>query len=105
MDKNNKQIKIPFNWWSKVRLKDHKRATSRSKVYGCCGDWFIVDDVKYKILEWAKLPTEFIINNLYQIEGAISPEELRKIIKGIFRGNKLPKHLYTHFFEEVKNGK
>jgi len=95
------EVKIPFNAWSRARLKlNHKRATSRTKIY--VGDYFIVDKIKYRMIGWMKFPTEYIINYLYHIEGAESPEELRKVLKGIFRGKQPPEYLYTHFFDEVE---
>lgn len=95
------EVKIPFNAWSKKRLKLGKRATSRSKVY--VGNYFRVDGVLYEILGWVLFPTEYIINHLYRIEGADSPEELRKVLKGIFRGKQPPEKLYTHFFRKLQD--
>lgn len=92
------EIKIPFNTWSRKKLREHKICTSRSKVYGEAGDWFQVNHVKYRIDAIIKLPIEIIIRHLFFPEGAENPEELRRVLKGIFRGNKLPEYLYTHFF-------
>ena len=96
------EIKISFNSWSKSRLVTGKRATSRTKIYGEVGDWFPVDGKEYEILEIIKFPTNYIINFLYNIEGAVSSSELKDVLTKIFRGHKLPSHLYVHFFIEVK---
>ena len=100
-DDMNKPIVIPMKAWSLVRLATHKRATSRTKVYGRMGDVFESGGVKYTLIcEPVMLPTDFIISKLYYIEGAENPEELREVLNGIFRGNPLPKYLYFHIFEE-----
>ena len=97
------EIKIPFNNWSKGRVENlSKRATSRTKIYGNEGDYFVVNNKEFLILAIIKLPTNYIIKFLYSIEGAFNPEELRKQLNKIFRGNKLPNYLYTHFFIEVR---
>ena len=68
---------LRFNAWSRKRLLEgKKRLTSRSKRY--------VDDeqVLYII---GPVPCEFICTYLYRDEGAESPEELHRVINGIFR--------------------
>ncbi len=97
-ERESREIKIPFNPWSKKRLSIHKTSTSRGKIYGLPGDWFVVGERTYVIEKVEYLPVEFIINHLYYPEGAESPEELRRVLNGVFRGKSLPEYLYTHFF-------
>jgi hypothetical protein len=100
-DDMNKPIIIPMKAWSLERLAKHKRATSRTKVYGHMGDFFVSGGVQYTLIcDPPLLPTELIISKLYYIEGAENPEELREVLNGIFRGNPLPEYLYFHIFEE-----
>jgi hypothetical protein len=96
-----KQIDIPFNKWSRERLKaKRKSSTARSKVYGEINDWFIVDDIEYVItMIFENKATTDIISRWFTMEGADSPEEIEKIIKGIFRG-RLPETLNLHIFKE-----
>ena len=95
------EIIIPFKQWSKERLKEGKRATSRTKIYGKVDDSFVVDNLKYAIVGVVKLPIIFIINHLYSIEGAESSSELEKVFKDIFKNKPLPYWMYVHFFERV----
>lgn len=95
----SKEIVIPFNNWSRKKLKTHKRATSRSQVYGEVGDWFIVDGVKYEIKEVIKFPLWFIAEFLWYIEGAENKEEFIRVWKGIHYGRYGEhKQYYVHFF-------
>mgnify|MGYP001561423968 FL=1 len=95
------EITIPFKQWSKERLKQYKRATSRTKIYGKVDDNFIVDGVKFAIVGVIRLPTVFIISHLYSVEGAESSSELEKVFKDIFKNKPLPYWMYVHFFEKV----
>ena len=95
------EIIIPFKQWSKERLKDNKRATSRTTVYGKIGDTFIVDGIKYDIVGVIKLPLDFVINHLYSVEGAESSYELDIVFNNIFKNKPLPNWVYVHFFESV----
>lgn len=93
------EIQIPFNAWSREKLKTHKTCTSRTKKYGTTGDVFCVDGIKYQLLDIQYLDTEYIIRFLFYDEGASSPDELRTVLLKIFRGH-LPKNLYVHYFEK-----
>jgi hypothetical protein len=96
------EIKIPFNPWSKKRLREGvKWSTSRTKIYGKEGDYFHMDGKDYEILGVVSLPTEAIIRSLYLVEGAESPEELRNVLNSIFRGKEFPYKLWIHFFREI----
>jgi len=96
------KINIPFNKWSRERLRQGcKRATSRTKKYGDVGATFIVDNQEYVILYIEERKMKDIIEQDYIIEGADSPEELREVLKSIFR-SKLDeeRELYFHRFTE-----
>ena len=69
------EVEIPFNDWSKKRLRTGKVATSRSKRYGNPGDTFVFDGIKYKIILVRQLPLWFIRDCLWGCEGAIAPWE------------------------------
>ena len=78
------EINIPFNDWSKKRLKSKvKLATTRTKRYGKEGDTFIVHlghvDYKFELLAVFKLSLYDVASRLYYIEGAESPLAFRKV--------------------------
>ena len=86
---------LPFNSWSKARIKQGKKiCTSRKKK---------CDDPRVYYIT-PKLPLWFIKKYLFQPEGADSPEELQRVINGIFRRT-VEEHeeFYVHFgnFKEL----
>jgi hypothetical protein len=88
--------KLPFNSWSREKIKmGMKICTSRKKIY--------TDSRVYYVTP--KLPFWFIKKYLYKPEGATSPEELQRVIDGIFR-RPVAHHeeFYVHFgdFKEEK---
>lgn len=92
-------IKIPFNAWSKKKFREERKwSTSRTKIWGTSGDIFEVEGEKYAILSVVLMPTKVIIEHMYPMEGADSPDELRKVFNSIFRGKKLPENMYFHAF-------
>ena len=96
------RITIPFNAWSKKRLREGKKTcTSRTREYGDIGDTFIVEGKEYKIIMCVDFPTSLIIKAFWKAEGADSQAELRRVLKSIFRGKKLPDVLWLHEFKEV----
>lgn len=102
------EIKIPFNKWSKDRLKaGMKSATSRTKRYGAIGDTFIVDGKKYVIdfVENTKLGE--VADVMYDIEGANSKEEFIEIWKSIHpkKGYDPDQLIWFHGFLEFKETK
>ena len=76
------QIKIPFKQW---RIDDN----------------FYVDGIQFVIVGVIKLPTDFIIRHLYNVEGAESSSELEEVFKDIFKNKSIPHWMYVHFFERV----
>ena len=75
-----KEITIPFNDWSKDRLKTGmKCATSRNKQYGEIGDIFRFDGFVYKITGIAHIPLWFIRAYLYESEGCETMDEFVEI--------------------------
>ena len=102
-----KKINIPFTDWSKEHIRyGLKCATTRTKKYGNKGDYFYVDDIKYRLVEVKKLRLSFITYYLYDKEGAESPEEFIKVwneihpIKG-YEEQQFDLFWY-HRFEKVK---
>lgn len=94
------RIEIPFNNWSKKKLKiNRKFCTSRSKIYGKVGDYFEEDGVVYTIKFVTEFPLWFVKEFLWYVEGADSKEEFIKVWKsihgGVFKESKL---VFTHFF-------
>lgn len=90
MDKNPNLI--PFNKWSRERIAEGRKfCTSRSRRYK--------NDPRVKYILPEPLTVEFIINYLWQPEGADSPEELAGVFRGIFRfaGLNLKRKLWVHF--------
>ena len=79
----NMDIEIPFNKWSRERLKEGKCATSRNKKYGVEGDTFIVDGIKYIITDIARVSLQTVLDLGVQEEGADSKEEFIKVWKEI----------------------
>lgn len=83
------KIEIPFNDWSKDKLRgDKKTATTRSKPYGSPGDTFEVDltimefdgDIRtYELTLVTKKTLMVVANNHYDEEGAESPQEFIEV--------------------------
>jgi len=90
---------LPFNDWSEERIaQGRKKCTSRTKKY--------VDDPRVDFIT-EKIPLKFIKKYFYGdgFEGADSPEELQRVINGIFRKEvSEDRGFYVHFgdFKEEK---
>lgn len=97
------EIVIPFNKWSKSRLNDRiKCATSRNKAYGYPGDFFIVDEIKYRLTLVVKLPLWFIAHELFETEGCKKPDEFKEVWKEIHpkKGWIDEQDVWYHYFVE-----
>ena len=78
------EIKIPFNGWSKDKIRLQKKtATTRNQKYGETGDIFWVEKKMFKLDLVIKLPLWFVITELYPSEGAESMMELKKVWEDI----------------------
>lgn len=98
-----KEIKIPFNKWSKSRLEDKvKCATSRNKGYGYPGDCFFVDNIEYELTLVIKLPLWFIAYELFETEGCKTPDEFKQVWKDIHprKGWVDEQEVWYHYFVE-----
>ena len=86
---------MKFNAWSQKRIAlGIKHLTSRRIAY--IGD----PDVEFIT---APLPWWFIKRFLWEGEGAYSPEELQRVINGIFRRTVGPEELfYVHVLKETE---
>ena len=98
------RIVIPFNAWSKKRIKENKRATSRYKKYGNVGDVFNINGVDYELFEVKRMMLSEVASYYYVMEGCTSEEEFKQIWKDIhpyrgFCGNDL---VWVHFFREAR---
>ena len=98
------EITIPFNIWSRERLKKGKCATSRNSRYGIEGDTFMIDGVRYEITSIMKLPLLKIANQYWYEEGATSSKEFIEVWKGIhpIAGWKPDKEVWIHFFHKIE---
>lgn len=102
------EIEIPFNEWSRDKLKYGKICTSRTKRYGREGDTFRVDwedcYAIYRITHVVRLPLWLVRAYLYKDEGASSAIEFERVWEEIHphRGFKPDDIVYTHFFEVVE---
>jgi hypothetical protein len=96
-------IEIPFNAWSKDKLrKGIKHTTFRYKKYGDVGDTFQVNGKTYFIMRYMEKTGQEVIDEDYLTEGAQTPDELKKVLDGICRGKFNPnKKGWLHFFGEV----
>jgi len=95
------KINIPFNAWSKKRLREGKKcSTARTKIYGKVGDTFEVEGKRFEIVAIQEMPVDYLLKYHYNDEGAESPEELKRILNSIFRFSKIPDTLFLHLFEE-----
>ena len=100
------EIMIPFNEWSKERLRDgRKTATSRRKPYGKIGDTFNVEGKHYVLIDVMQAKLIDVANNWYEFEGCSSPEEFKQIWRLIHRKmGFIPEQVvYLHTFEELDN--
>ena len=99
-----KEISIPFNKWSKNRLLYTKFSTCRNRKYGDVGDFFYVNNIKYKLDLVIQLPIWFIANELWFSEGAICKKEFNDIINKIYKNKVFNKNtlLWYHHFKLVK---
>lgn len=106
-----KEIKIPFNEWSKRKLiLGTKIATSRNKRYGEIGDTFKVvfkdfnrEDREYQLTAILPLMLSHVGIFLYKIEGAESSKEFHDVWCDIHKraGWTPEKIVYVHMFEEL----
>ena len=99
-----RQINIPFNQWSKTRLKlGVKTATSRRKKYGQVGDTFIENNTEYIIIKQIHLPLETVTSKFWKEEGAKSPQEFKQIWESIHpKARYQPDMLvWLHLFKKV----
>jgi len=90
-----KSDEIPFNKWSKARIKlGKKKGTARHKKY--------LNDPRVLWIS-PKLPWWFIKKYLWRDEGAFSPEELQQVIDEIY-GRRVPddEEFYWHYFGDLK---
>jgi hypothetical protein len=97
------RIVIPFNEWSKERIRLEKKfATTRSKQYGKAGDWFICEGKTCELELVVKLPLWFIYTHLYVSEGAESEKEFSDVWCSIHPKlsweSMLGKEYFYHFF-------
>ncbi len=85
--------KLPFNDWSKDKIRrGKKKCTSRTHKYP--------DDPRVdKII---RLPFWFIKKFLYELEGAGSQEELQKVVNQIFRKEVSEDRMFWVHFGEFK---
>lgn len=97
------KIEIPFNDWSRERIKHEKKfATTRSKQYGKAGDYFVCEGKTCELEFVVKLPLFFISLYLYETEGAESSLEFNKVWMEIHPRKTLEQMLgenyWYHFF-------
>lgn len=96
-------INIPFNEWSKQRLRDgRKSCTSRKKKCGVLGDLFKVDGTTYRITKIEQRPLGYVAIRLRHQEGADNSVEFLQVWRDIYPNVKmrLTDMVYVHFFEE-----
>jgi hypothetical protein len=104
------EIEIPFNEWSRDKLKYGKicTCTSRTKRYGYEGDTFRVDFGEYyaiyRLTHVVRLPLWLVRDYLYKAEGATSTSDFVRVWKEIHpkRGFEPDDIVYTHFFKVVE---
>ena len=97
-------IDIPFNDWSRERLRDgRKSCTSRKKKYGVPGDLFEVGGTTYQITNIEKQSLAHVAVILHDQEGADNHDEFVQVWESIHpkRGYNPTDIVYVHFFEEV----
>ena len=98
------EIEIPFNKWSKDRLKANmKTATSRNKKYGDPGDTFTVEGLKYCLTQITKVSLSSIRDCCYDVEGCRSPEHFEKVWIDIHprKGWVDEQKVWFHRFEKI----
>ena len=98
------EIKIPFNKWSKDRLKAGvKTATSRTKKYGVVGDVFVVDGVSYELEIVSKVSLQTVLDVAWDVEGAKSKDEFVEVWESIHprRGFVSDDKVWFHRFKRL----
>ena len=98
-------ISIPFNDWSKERIKaGQKCATSRYKRYGKPGDTFMVDGETYELTHVVKRRLGIVAYYYFEEEGAKNPQEFIQIWEEIHpkRGFIPDDIVWYHAFRKVE---
>jgi len=96
------KIEIPFNNWSKERLKQGKHATTRIKKYGEVGDTFTVDGMTYGLHFVGKCHLQFISFFMWKTEGAKDEIEFINVWEKIHprKGFDPEQLVWFHYFTE-----
>ena len=104
----SKLIKIPFNAWSRRKLRERKKGgTSRTRRYGDPNDGFDVklngETRRYYINCVDHLPLSTVARVYYKVEGCKSPDEFKRVWVEIhpkkgFVGSQM---VWFHSFGEV----
>jgi len=95
-------IVIPFNEWSKERLRAGKKScTCRRKPYGKIGDTFEVEGKVYVLTDVMQAKLWEVAKYWYEFEGCASPEEFKQVWRLIHRkmGYVSNMIVYLHCFE------
>jgi len=107
------EIEIPFNEWSKARLRaNHKVATSRNKRYGDVGDTFVVacgysdNPLKYyELTHVERVTLAFVRDKFYWQEGCKDEDMFVFIWNDIHRRKKFEDEhkVWLHLFKEIES--
>ena len=105
------EIVIPFNDWSKARLRaNHKIATSRNKRYGNVGDTFTVECGysnqplhRYELTHVERVSLAFVRDKFYWEEGCNSEDMFIQVWNDIHPKKKFnDEHkVWLHLFREI----
>jgi|APHM01.1.fsa_nt_gi hypothetical protein len=98
------EVEIPFNGWSKERLREGaKTATSRTKRYGDPGDVFEVEGQVYVLTHVVQLPLGIVANHFTEEEGAASYGEFIEVWQDLHptKGYTPDRQVHLHLFRRA----
>lgn len=99
------KFEIPFSGEMADAVDEgRKLCTSRNKQYGKIGDYFILRDYAYKLVDVQYRTLAFVATNFYRLEGFEDPEGFIDIWERLHPGKGFisEQKVYVHFFARVQ---
>jgi hypothetical protein len=100
-------IEIPFRAdMESLILQGKKTATSRNKLYGVNGDFFVIRGRKFTLTVVSNIPLSCVVEHYFKEEGFNSPAAFIKTWEQIHprKGYDPKQQIWFHEFKEIENG-